>query len=363
MTTSDTTNNRADILIVDDTLANLKLLSELLNRQDYKVRAAPNGMTALTAVETAPPDLILLDIKMPEMDGYQVCERLKAMPLAKDIPVIFISALEDTVDKVKAFTAGGVDYVGKPFQEEEVLARVESHLELSRLQKKLEQRNRELEESLVSLKKKQAEVLALQKREVLSEERERIMRDMHDGIGGQLVSTLAMLEAGETDINKIEAALRAALDDLRLMIDSLDPLEEDQLTLALGMFRARILPRLEDCGLEVDWPVADLPGMDDLGPHKVLQVMRILQEAVTNVIKHAQASNLTFRARHVDNNSNNQTVIEVKDNGKGFSASDNQNGRGISNMHRRAESIGAEVELVDEGDGVTMKFVLPTGKA
>lgn len=359
MRTKNTTDKRADILIVDDTLANLKLLSELLRRRGFKVRATSNGKMALTAVETALPDLILLDIKMPEMDGYQVCKQLKAMSTAKDIPVIFISALEDTTDKVKAFTAGGVDYVGKPFQEEEVLARVESHLALARLQRELKLRNYELEASLKSLKEKQAEVLALQKREVLSEERERIMRDMHDGIGGLLVSTLAILEAGETNINKIETAICAALDDLRLMIDSLDPLEGKQLTLALGMFRARIMPRLQDCGLEIEWPVTDLTETNDLGPHKVLTILRILQEAITNVIKHAQASKLIVRVRqNIHQAEAVQTIIEVKDNGIGLSGNAD-NGRGMKNMRHRAQSLGAEIEIIDTGDGVSLLLYLP----
>lgn len=354
-----TTDNRADILIVDDTLANLKLLSELLKRRGFKVRATSNGTMALTAVETALPDLILLDIKMPDMDGYQVCQQLKAIPQAKDVPVIFISALEDTTDKVKAFTAGGVDYVSKPFQEEEVLARVESHLALAGLQRELKLRNIELEASLKSLRQKQDEVLALQTREVLSEERERIMRDMHDGIGGILVSTLAMLEAGETDMNRIETALRAALDDLRLMIDSLDTLEDQHLSLALGMFRTRILPRLKDCGLSIDWPVIDLTETNDPGPHQVLQIMRILQEAITNVIKHAQASKLLVR---VTQNSHPveaaHTLIEIKDNGIGFCGNKGK-GRGIKNMRHRAHSIGAEIKINDSSEGVSLSLYLP----
>ena len=124
----------ASVLVVDDTIENLRLLSDLLGEQGYEVRAVTNGRQALQAVEHDPPDLILLDINMPEMDGYEVCRRLRATERSKDVPVIFLTALTDTADKVRAFDAGGVDYVTKPFQFEEVLARVKTHVALRRAQ-------------------------------------------------------------------------------------------------------------------------------------------------------------------------------------------------------------------------------------
>ncbi len=142
---NDPSMPRANILIVDDTPANLRLLSQMLADQGYKVRPVPHGALALKAVKAAPPDLILLDIKMPGMDGYQVCKLLKADPKMQNIPIIFISALDEVQDKVKAFTVGGVDYVTKPFHFEEVLARVETHLTLAYLQKQLQAYNEKLE--------------------------------------------------------------------------------------------------------------------------------------------------------------------------------------------------------------------------
>ncbi len=129
---------RADILVVDDVPANLTLLAGMLKEKGYRVRPAPSGKLALKAVEHERPDLILLDITMPEMDGFEVCRRLKQDVRFRDIPVIFISALTETLDKVKAFGSGGVDYVTKPFQFEEVEARVETHLKLRRYQVRLE---------------------------------------------------------------------------------------------------------------------------------------------------------------------------------------------------------------------------------
>ncbi|MCX6899251.1 MAG: hybrid sensor histidine kinase/response regulator [Verrucomicrobia bacterium] len=135
------------ILIVDDTPENLQLLNGMLKSRGYKARPVPSGEMALRAAKSDPPDLVLLDINMPEMNGYEVCRRLKADPQLASIPVIFISALNETMDKVKAFGLGGVDYVTKPFQFEEVHARVETHLKLRQLQKELERQNQQLKES------------------------------------------------------------------------------------------------------------------------------------------------------------------------------------------------------------------------
>jgi len=142
----DKTPEKATIMVVDDTPANLKLLQEMLQTQGYLVLAFPRGAMALAAAAKNPPDLILLDIQMPEMDGFEVCKRLKADKTLAEIPVLFISALTETTDKVKAFAVGGVDYVSKPFQFEEVHARVETHLRLRRLQAQLEKHNLHLED-------------------------------------------------------------------------------------------------------------------------------------------------------------------------------------------------------------------------
>ena len=151
--------SKGDVLIVDDTPANLRLLSQMLTEQGYYVRPVPDGSLALAAVQAEPPDLILLDIRMPEMSGYDVCEHLKADAPTCDIPIIFISALDAIQDKVRAFTVGGVDYVTKPFQVEEVLARVETHLALRKLQKQLQDANRKMTKELALAGEVQASFL------------------------------------------------------------------------------------------------------------------------------------------------------------------------------------------------------------
>jgi len=151
-----------DILIVDDMPDNLRLLSIMLGSHGYQVRKAINGQLALQAAQISPPDLILLDINMPKMNGYEVCEKLKLSEKTKDIPVIFISALDDVLEKVKAFQVGGVDYITKPFQVEEVLARVQNQLSLRSLQSKLQQQARELHDRNSRL---QAEIAERQRAE------------------------------------------------------------------------------------------------------------------------------------------------------------------------------------------------------
>ncbi|MBD1907985.1 hybrid sensor histidine kinase/response regulator [Funiculus sociatus GB2-A5] len=154
---------KADILIVDDTPDNLRFLSSLLLDEGYNVRKSTNGQMALTAVKTVPPDLILLDVNMPNMSGYEVCELLKKDSQTSSVPVIFLSALDDVMDKVKAFKVGGVDYITKPFKIEEVLARIQNQLTIRNLQNELQAQNTQLQQALNELKKTQAQLVQKEK--------------------------------------------------------------------------------------------------------------------------------------------------------------------------------------------------------
>lgn len=148
-------NVKPEILVVDDMPANLALLSSILKQKGYKVRAVTNGNIAIQSAFAAPPDLILLDILMPVIDGYDVCQKLKANPLTSEIPVIFLSALSEGVDKAKAFKSGGIDYITKPFEVEEVFARVENQLKQRFLQKELRKQSETLHQQNLQL---QAEI-------------------------------------------------------------------------------------------------------------------------------------------------------------------------------------------------------------
>ena len=154
---------KGNILIVDDVPNNLHLLAKILSKQGYKTRTAPDGQLALRSIELTPPDLILLDIMMPDMDGYTVCKTLKASPATKDIPVIFISALNEVLDKVKAFEVGGVDYITKPFHDREVLARVSNQLVQRQLFQQTQSYAQQLEQTLTELKKTQAQLIQKEK--------------------------------------------------------------------------------------------------------------------------------------------------------------------------------------------------------
>jgi len=180
-------NQRASILIIDDNPNNLRLLTQMLVDRDYKVRAVISGERALAAIQSALPDLILLDIMMPDMDGYEVCDRLKRNPATSDIPVIFISALGDAEGKVKAFQSGGVDYVTKPFQISEVLARVETHLALQRLRTDLQAANRELAKRLDELDRVNLELQG--RNEELAAYDRSVSHDLKNPVGYILTST------------------------------------------------------------------------------------------------------------------------------------------------------------------------------
>lgn len=139
---------KATILVVDDRIENTELLSVMLTLQGYEVQQSHQASSALKTAKARPPDLILMDISMPGMDGFEACQQLKADPITKDIPIVFISALNDAQDKIKAFEYGGNDYITKPFQVEEVIARVRNQLQISRLKTELKTKNARLEQEL-----------------------------------------------------------------------------------------------------------------------------------------------------------------------------------------------------------------------
>ncbi|MBE8989672.1 response regulator [Nostoc sp. LEGE 12450] len=160
---NQTNHHKKNILVVDDTPDNLRLLSAMLTAQGFEVRKALNGKMALTACQMVLPDLILLDINMPGMDGYEVCQQLKADDKTCEVPVIFISALDDVVDKVKAFDVGGVDYIAKPFHGAEVVLRIENQINLRLLQVRLQEKNFLLQEALDNLKSAQVQQIQNEK--------------------------------------------------------------------------------------------------------------------------------------------------------------------------------------------------------
>ncbi len=203
------TDFKADILVVDDTPDNVRFLSKILSEYGYGVRKAINGVMAITAIETQLPDLILLDIKMPDLDGYEVCKQLKNNPYTADIPVIFLSAWSETDSKIKAFQVGGVDYITKPFQFEEVMARIETQLTITRLQSQLKHQNEALRQTLQELHQTQTRLVQEQKMSSLG----RFVAGVSHEINNPISFISCNIPPAEHYLYQISSLIRAYQDD------------------------------------------------------------------------------------------------------------------------------------------------------
>ncbi len=305
-----------EILIVDDTIANLKLLAGMLRAEGYSVRPVSSGALALRAAAHRPPDLVLLDINMPEMNGYEVCQKFKEDPLLAGVPIIFISALSELEDKVKAFSSGGVDYVTKPFQIDEVRARVETHLRIRRLQTELEVRNEDLNrknDDLRKLQELQDGLLHL------------IVHDLRAPLSGMLLS-LGMLEEdleGVVDDTSMED-LRAVADSARLLASMVNDLLDINRMEAGEMPLHRRPTLIADV---VDQVRRSLGGLLDdrtfehtVDPSLMVDcdgdvMRRVLTNLVDNALKHTPRS---ATVQLVVARGEGSTRIEVVDNGPGI---------------------------------------------
>jgi two-component system sensor histidine kinase/response regulator len=315
---------RGDILIVDDKPANLQLLSSILKDRGHAVRAVVSGTMGLIAARTVQPDLILLDIRMPGMNGYDVCRALKADENLCHIPVIFISSLEETLDKVKAFQSGGVDYITKPFQLEEVIARVESQLALYHV------------------------YLQAQKLAALRE-RERLARDLHDAVSQTLFSASVVAETLlfqykdqpdqiETGLEQIYHLTQTALAEMRMLLLELRP---------ETLMRADLRYLLEQLGrviqMQANVEVVIEAEETTVLPQDVhITFYRIAQEALNNIAKHACASQVLIAL----DSRTDQAHLVIEDNGRGFRRDEVTSGHfGLLNMEERASKIGADLEI------------------
>jgi len=359
---------KADLLIVDDIPENLRLLSNILRERGYKVRAAPTGALALQAARAQPPDLVLLDVMMPEMDGYDVCGQLKADDRTKDIPVIFLSALSETEDKVKAFSAGGVDYITKPFQAEEVLARVETHLSVRSLQRSLLQQVAELDAfaHTVAHDLKNPLNALLGYCGILQEE-------LGDSTNQE---TTACVLAAE----KIGYKMVAIIDGLLLLasvhkVESVDREPLDMANIVAGA-RERLVTLVDQHSPEIllpaTWPTAlgYAPWVEELWAN-----------LISNAIKYGgRPPRVELGADHVNCTSPATKVrFWVRDNGVGLSPEQQSHlftefsrlhqveaeghGLGLSIVHRIVEKLGGQVGVDSEvGQGSLFFFTLPQAR-
>jgi two-component system, NtrC family, sensor kinase len=253
-----------NILVVDDIPQNLHLLVDIFTKYDYKVRPVPNGKLALSAAEINPPDLILLDIMMPDLDGYQVCKQLKSNPRTKDIPIIFISAINEPVDKVKAFAIGAADYITKPFQMHEVLMRVKHQLSLVNLRKQLKIKNEQLNKTINQLQQNQKKIIKSNKYLALEK--------ITSGISKQVNNPLSEINNSLAELNQFS---QSNLKDLPVFLQQISPEQQKYFVALLKQaqnnnintllsatekqeLKDKIITKLEQLQLEETAKIADI---------------------------------------------------------------------------------------------------------
>jgi signal transduction histidine kinase len=321
---------KADILIVDDTIPNLELLSKMLTSEGYKVRAVSSGAMALTAAQSAPPDLVLLDIAMPDLDGYDVCLRLKDDDRTRNIPILFISALDEAMDKVRAFEVGGVDYMTKPFQAAEVVARIETHLNLQRLQNRLSQTNAQLLAANAQLLQARDEALrASQAKSVFLANMSHELRTPLNAILGytellQEEVKSAGLEQYASDLKKIHHSgmyLRTLVNDILDLakieagkaVFRVTTFDVKQVVMSvLTTERTAIEKNNNALTAEIDPTLSKMVGDET-------KVKQILFNLLSNAAKFTSNGEVSFKARQIETKGKLEIEFRVADTGIGMS--------------------------------------------
>jgi two-component system sensor histidine kinase/response regulator len=380
MSSLGTEGQVADILVVDDTPANLRLLFQMLSEEGYGVRPVTSGEQALAAVDAAHPDLILLDIRMPGMSGYDVCERLRADAETGDIPIIFISALDEVQDKVAAFTAGGVDYITKPFQAEEVLARVKTHLELRCMRDLLRLVNQELAGRLEELARANAELEARNRE--LDAFAHTVAHDLKGPVAS-LVTYGGMLQDGFIEAS--EDSLQLFLDIILQSGQKMVNIVNELLLLASVRKAEEIEVEPLDMGCIVTGACQRLEGLVEKGQAEIVMptawpvavgrgawIEEVWVNYLSNAIKYGG------QPPRVELGSDMETTtirFWVRDNGRGLAAEEQArlftpferlhqvraegHGLGLSIVRRIVEKLGGQVGVdSEEGAGSTFWFRL-----
>ncbi len=351
---------QGELLLVDDIPTNLKMLFNYLKNLGFKVRIANNGKKAIEQIERTPPDLILLDVMMPDMDGFEVCRRLKANLQTKDIPVIFMTAKTETIDKVKGFEVGAVDYVTKPIQQEEVLARINTHLTIRYLQKSLQQKNQDLEAFAHSV----AHDIKNPVNTIIGYT-EILLEDLNTIVDKNSLELLKIInQAGENIVNITDALLSlASINQQKITLQAIDMgkiVEQVQIRLA-----KMIKDYQADITQPTQWPIA-------IG--HASWVAEIWANYISNGLKYGGCPpHLTLGATFQENDF---IRFWVHDNGPGLTTEQQQQlftpftrinqakiegyGLGLSIVQRIIEKCGGQVGVESQIDkGSTFYFTLP----
>jgi DNA-binding response OmpR family regulator len=334
-------NESDKILIVDDNQQNLKLLSDLLVVKQYEVVAVASGKEALQQLNGTEFGLVLLDVVMPGMDGYEVCRQIRNDPRHAMLPVVMVTALDATEERIKGLEAGADDFLGKPINQAELIARVKSLLRIKTLYDTVEKQtmeltrwNRDLEDQV--------------------KERERIVRDLHDDVGARL---LTLIHRSETQ--EYEEVARAALQNLRETIYSLGTSSGSvDLADAISAWQSEAEQRMDAANISLHWQQNGSASGLELSHRQRINIGRILREALSNSIRHAQPANIKVEVV----NENNSLVVLVSDDGGASDPGEWKAGTGLTNMRRRAKELDGEIRwAVDAGknEGSRMEFRCP----
>jgi signal transduction histidine kinase len=365
---------RARILLVDDEPLIIDTMRTALEAARYAVSVAINGEMAIRAVESVHPDIILLDIVMPGMNGYETCRRLKLNKTTDEIPVIFLTTLTETFDKVLGFQCGASDYIIKSVDVDELLARIETHLSLYRLKRELRGLNEALEERVKSQtaelvrsneslkseieerKSAERQVRELSRLVVRSqdEERRRIARDLHDSVAQTLLAAkMGLIESehrigGNTEeLHRGVELVDRALQELKEIYGNLYPSMLRDLGLAAAI-RWYAKHQLEMNRINV---ALDMEINEETSEELKVNIYRIIQELFSNIAKHSGADSVTVVLRLPDDD---DILLIVEDNGIGFSIQEKAGrGFGLATIRQRCDHIGCIMEFESrQGDGV-----------
>jgi signal transduction histidine kinase len=324
-----------DILLVDDNPDNLRFLSTVLSGRGYEVRSVTTGSAALMGIQSQPPDLVLLDVVMPGMNGYEVCQRLKSNSETQDIPIIFVSALHEVFDKVQAFSAGAVDYIIKPFQVQEVLARIETQLKIRQLQIQLQnalQREKALNQQIEQM--------------ATLDERHRIAREVHDSLGHLLVALNIQLESVQTLWqNNPDEAHKLLLEAKQLGADSLKAVRQSVSDMRMDPLQGKLL---EDAIAQL---VEEFSHVTGIHANCEIHLSHPLSQSVS---ANATAVNIQLHTQP------DRIFLTLKDNGDGFQVTEDKDGFGLQGMKERLEKSGGSLTVESQpGMGCQLTAVCP----